>query len=114
MNWIETQREKSFWMISSASCKKEVCVTARVCVCMCVFLSDILQSTVYLSYTHMGGVLFHFGDDCFVAAQPPCCIQANQEGRVVLLPGNGLVYLLLTHPAACQHTRTHTLRLPQL
>lgn len=72
MNWIETQREKSFWMISSASCKKEVCNCVSVCLCLSPpqSLSDIRQSTVYLSFTHMGGVFIHFGNDCFMVAQP--------------------------------------------
>lgn len=44
MNWMETQREKSFWMTSSASCKKEVCACARV---------DVLN-TVPIYLTHQG------------------------------------------------------------
>lgn len=70
MNWIETQRGKSFWMTSSASCKKGVC--NRVCVCACphMYLFDLRQSRGYLSFTHMGGVFLHFGDHSFMAAEP--------------------------------------------
>lgn len=58
-NWTETQREKSFWTISSASCKKEVgCPRVRVWACECVFL--LSQCKVCLSFTGMGGVSFFF------------------------------------------------------
>lgn len=78
MNWIETQRGKSFWTTSSASCKKGVCNCARVCVCAhlrshaCsrMYLSDLRQSRGYLSFTDMGGVFIHFGDRSFLAAEP--------------------------------------------
>lgn len=33
MNWMETQRGKSFWMTSSASCKNEVCFHILVPLC---------------------------------------------------------------------------------
>lgn len=79
-NWTETQREKNFWMISSASCKKEV--GNPVCACVpasaCVFLPS--QCKVCLSFTGLGGVSFF---SCMTIAlwsrSPiPCCSQANQ------------------------------------
>lgn len=62
-------------MISSVSCKKEVCNS--VCVCVCVtLLSDIRQSTIYLSFTHMGGVFVHFGRWLLYGCTAPRCSQA--------------------------------------
>lgn len=111
-NWTETQREKSFWMISSASCKKEVRSSACVCVRACVHASACASffphnaKSAYLSLAWAG--FFFMFDDCFMVVQPPpCCSQANQDA---FMPGNGLTYLLLAHTAACPctHTYTHT------
>lgn len=50
MNWTETQRGKSFWMTSSASCKKGVCNFGCVCE------RDLVS---FWSQTKQGLLIFH-------------------------------------------------------
>lgn len=91
-----------------------MCVRA----CMRLFLADIRKwttRTLYLSFTHIGGVFIHFGDECFMVGQPLTVPRLLLGGphRISAWEWIGLPSLLDACPHGCLpalQTLTHALQ----
>lgn len=109
-NWTETQREKSFWMISSASCKKEVrssvCVCVRVCMRVRVRLSSLTMQSLLIFHWHGRGLF-----SCLMIALwwcSPLLVVPRLTRMYSCLGMDWLTFCLLTRPPVRARTLTHT------
>lgn len=121
MNWIETQREKSFSMTSSALCKKGVC-NRVVCVCACTCVSPHVS---FQSQTKQGLLIFHshgwglysFWRSFLYSCRGPCLSQAvtRQDTSCQCLGMDWFTFLSLclsmqlpAHPSTTHTPMIHT------
>lgn len=101
------EKRVSGWSLQLHAKKRWVAPCARACLQVRVCLSSLTMQSLLIFHWHGRGLFFMYDERFMVAQPPPCCSQANQD---VFMPGNGLTYLLLTHPVCHLHALLHTHR----